>query len=146
MRTALRLRPKNSRTCYVCGPDNPGGLRVSFAADGPHGSRALYTARAEHEGWPGLLHGGVTLALMDEALGWAVYFQGLFGVTAKTETRFRQPIPIGMKLVVKGWTVSRRRRIVMARAEIRVDATEELLLAEADATMYVQDSEQFDQD
>lgn len=83
---------------------------------------------------------------MDEALGWAVYFQGLFGVTAKTETRFRQPIPIGMKLVVKGWTVSRRRRIVMARAEIRVDATEELLLAEADATMYVQDSEQFDQD
>jgi acyl-coenzyme A thioesterase PaaI-like protein len=86
VKTALRLRPKNARTCYVCGPENPGGLRVSFAADGPHGSRALYTARPEHEGWPGLLHGGVTFALMDEALGWAVYFQGLFGVTAKRST------------------------------------------------------------
>ncbi len=146
MRTALRLKPKNSRTCYVCGPDNPGGLRVSFAADGPHGSRALYTARAEHEGWPGLLHGGVTFALMDEALGWAVYFQGLFGVTAKTEARFRQPIPIGVKLIVRAWTVRQRRRIVTARAEIRVDATDELLVAEADATMFIQDSEQFDHD
>ena len=144
MRAALQLRPKNERTCYICGPDNPGGLHVSFAADGPYGSRALYTARAEHEGWPGLLHGGVTFALMDEALGWAVYFQGLLGVTAKTEARFRQPIPIGMKLVVKAWTVSRRRRTVMARAEIRVDARDEPLVAEADATMYVQDSEQFD--
>lgn len=146
MRTALRLKPKNARTCYVCGPDNPGGLRVSFAADGPRGSRALYTARTEHEGWPGLLHGGVTFALMDEALGWAVYFQGLFGVTAKTEARFRQPIPIGVKLIVRAWTVSLRRRIVTARAEIRVDARDGVLVAEADATMFIQDSEHFDHD
>jgi acyl-coenzyme A thioesterase PaaI-like protein len=146
VKRALRLRPKNARACYVCGPENPGGLHVSFAADGPHGSRALYTARPEHEGWPGLLHGGVTFALMDKALGWAVYFQGLFGVTAKTEARFRQPIPIGMKLVIRAWTVSQRRRIVTARAEIRVDANDEVLVAEADATMYVQDSERFDHD
>jgi acyl-coenzyme A thioesterase PaaI-like protein len=83
---------------------------------------------------------------MDEALGWAVYFQGLFGVTAKTKARFRQPIPIGMNLVIRAWTVSQRRRIVTARAEIRVDANDEVLVAEADATMYVQDSERFDHD
>jgi acyl-coenzyme A thioesterase PaaI-like protein len=121
-------------------------LSISFVADGPQGSRALYTARADHEGWPGLLHGGVAFALMDEALGWAVYFQGLFGVTEKIEARFRQPIPIGMKLIVIAWTVSRWRRIVTARAEIRVDAKDEVLVAEADATMYVQGPEQFDYD
>src|SRR6266436_446517 len=64
---SIRLRPKNVRTCYVCGPDNARGLQVAFLADGAHGSRALYTARPEHEGWPGLLHGGVTFSLMDEA-------------------------------------------------------------------------------
>jgi acyl-coenzyme A thioesterase PaaI-like protein len=83
---------------------------------------------------------------MDEAVGWAVHFQGLSGLTAKTEARFRQPIPIGMKLVVKAWTVSQRRQIMTARAEIKVDAENELLVAEADATMYVQDSEQFHND
>jgi acyl-coenzyme A thioesterase PaaI-like protein len=86
------------------------------------------------------------LRLLDEALGWAVYFQGLFGVTAKTEVRFRQPIPIGVKLIVKARTGSQRRRIVTARAEIRVDARDGVLVAEADATMFIQDSEQFDHD
>jgi hypothetical protein len=52
--TSIRLRPKNVRTCYVCGPDNACGLQVAFLADGAHGSRAIYTARPEHEGWPGL--------------------------------------------------------------------------------------------
>jgi acyl-coenzyme A thioesterase PaaI-like protein len=66
--SSIRLRPKNVRTCYVCGPDILSGLQVSFMADGAQGSRALYTARPEHEGWPGLLHGGVTFSLMDEAL------------------------------------------------------------------------------
>jgi hypothetical protein len=59
---SIRLRPKNVRTCYVCGPDNARGLQVAFLADGAQGSRAIYTARPEHEGWPGLLHGGVQSA------------------------------------------------------------------------------------
>jgi hypothetical protein len=66
--TSIRLRPKNVRTCYVCGPDNARGLQVAFLADGAHGSRALYTARPEHEGWPGLLHGGVTFSLRRKGL------------------------------------------------------------------------------
>ena len=117
---AVRVKPKTNR-CYVCGPENPGGLQVPFFADGPHGSRALYTARAEHGGWPGMLHGGVTFALMDEALGWAVHFQGLHGVTARADTRFRQPVPIGAKLIIRGWTLGQRRRLMTARAEIRID-------------------------
>src|SRR6266700_6827802 len=55
---------KDSR-CYVCGPNNPLGLRVPFARDGAQGSQARYTARPEHAGWNGILHGGVTFALMD---------------------------------------------------------------------------------
>ena len=138
---SIRLRPKNVRTCYVCGPDNARGLQVAFLADGAHGSRALYTARPEHKGWPGLLHGGVTFSLMDEALGWAVHFQGLYGVTARIDTRFRRPIPIGMRVVIKAWTIDQRRRIATARAEVRAEAEGQSLLAEADATIFLQESE-----
>src|SRR5438046_8510498 len=63
---SIRLRPKNARTCYVCGPDNARGLQVAFLADGAHGSSALYTARPAHAGWPGLLHGGVPFSLLVE--------------------------------------------------------------------------------
>jgi acyl-coenzyme A thioesterase PaaI-like protein len=135
------VKPK-AKSCYVCGPENPNGLQVPFFPDGPQGSRALYTARAEHGGWPGILHGGVTFALMDEALGWAVHFQGLNGVTARAETRFRQPVPIGTKLIIRGWTLEQRRRVMTARAEIRTDDEDQTLLAETDATMYLMPTEQ----
>jgi len=134
-----RWRKSNVRNCYVCGPDNAVGLHVPFEREGAHGSRAVYTARTEHAGWPGLLHGGVALALMDEALAWALYFQGMYGVTARVETRFRQPIPVGTKMVVRAWSVEKRRRLVEARAEIRGDSDGNPLLAEATATMYVQE-------
>ena len=123
----------------MCGPDNLAGLQVPFFPEGDNGSRAVYTARAEHGGWPGIVHGGVTFSLMDEALGWALYFHGLSGVTARVETRFRQPIPIGTSLVIRAWTLERRRRVVTARAEIRSVSGEQPLPAEADATMYLLD-------
>jgi len=46
-------------------------------------------------------------------------------------------IPVGAKLIVKGWVVKRRRRLFAARAEIRIDGSEATLLAEADATMFL---------
>ncbi|HVJ04539.1 MAG TPA: PaaI family thioesterase [Candidatus Saccharimonadales bacterium] len=134
------VKPK-TKQCFVCGPENPHGLHIPFFPDGPHGSRAQYTARAEHGGWPGILHGGITLALMDEALGWAVYFQGLNGVTARSETRFRQLVPTGAKLIIRGWTIQQRRRAITARAEIRTDDEDQVLLAETDATMFLLETE-----
>ncbi len=133
-----RLRATTNQ-CYVCGVENKSGLHVPFVPDGDNGSRAEYVAQPEHCGWPGIMHGGVTFALMDEALGWAVYFHNLSGVTAKVTVRFREPISVGTRLVVRGWIVERRRRIVTARAEIRGDSEGKPLLAEADATMYVVD-------
>jgi uncharacterized protein (TIGR00369 family) len=143
--SAIRVQPKTER-CYVCGPENPGGLHIPFFADGPCGSRALYTARAEHSGWPGMLHGGVTFALMDEALGWAVHFQGLHGVTARADTRFRQPVRVGDKLIIRGWTLAQRRRLMTARAEIRIDNQDQTLVAEIDATMYLLDADKISDD
>jgi acyl-coenzyme A thioesterase PaaI-like protein len=136
---AIQLDPKTTR-CYVCGPDNPAGLHVPFHAHGAHGARAQYTVRGEHCGWPGILHGGISFALMDEALAWACHFQGLYGVTAKVVTRFRQPLSVGARLIILGWTTERRRRLVSARAEIRLDTDDGPVVAEAEATMYLPDA------
>lgn len=123
--------------CYVCGLDNPFGLKVPFEQEGAEGSVARYIARMEHGGWNGILHGGVTFSLMDEALGWALFFQQKPSVTAKVTTRFNKPVPIGAPLVIRGWVVRERSRMIDARAEVRSDDSSNTLFAEADATMYL---------
>jgi acyl-coenzyme A thioesterase PaaI-like protein len=132
----LLLKPK-TRNCYACGSDNSRGLRVPFAPDGPHGSCGVYAASADHCGWPGILHGGVTFTLMDEALGWAVHFQGINAVTARAETRFRKPVPVGANLIIRAWTLTRRKSLITARAEVRFDDNDLTLIAETDAIMHV---------
>jgi acyl-coenzyme A thioesterase PaaI-like protein len=133
------VKPKTDQ-CWVCGPRNPSGLQIRFEPVGDNGSRARYVARAEHGGWPGVLHGGLLLALMDEALGWSLYFHGAGGVTARFDARFRRQVPIGSTLIIRAWTLERRGRLVKARAEVRADTDEGLLLVEATASMFVGES------
>jgi acyl-coenzyme A thioesterase PaaI-like protein len=132
----VRLDTKTDR-CWVCGPGNPSGLHVTFEPDGDRGSRAVYVARDEHRGWPGVLHGGLLLALMDEALGWSLYFHGAGGLTARFDARFRQPAVIGSTLIIRAWTLERRGRLVKAHAEVRLDTDHGAVVAEADASMFV---------
>jgi acyl-coenzyme A thioesterase PaaI-like protein len=137
IRNLLVERGDNTDQCYVCGQANQKGLRIPFCQDGPHGAQAQYVTRRELDGWPGVLHGGITFALMDEALAWALLFQGIRGVTARAETSFKRPIRTGTPLDIRGWTVSRRRQLITARAEIRTADPAAELMAEMEATMFV---------
>jgi acyl-coenzyme A thioesterase PaaI-like protein len=121
--------------CFVCGPHNPLGLQVPFERDGETGSTAVYVARKEHGGWTGILHGGVTFSLMDEAFGWCLFFQNIPAVTARVETRFHKPIPIGTRLYIRAWAVRKRRRLYDARAEVRIGDAAGPLAAESDAVL-----------
>jgi hypothetical protein len=44
-----------------------------------------------------------------------------------------------MRVVIKAWTIDQRRRIATARAEVRAEAEGQSLLAEADATIFLQE-------
>ena len=75
--------------CYVCGSDNAASLGVVFERGDDGRSSTTYRARPEHDGWPGMLHGGVLFALLDDAVGWAARFNGFPCVTARAEIRYR---------------------------------------------------------
>ncbi len=125
--------------CYVCGCDNPQGLHIAFCADGADGCRAEYTARPEHVGWPGIIHGGMLFTLMDEAVAWALMYAGLHGVTARGQFRFCAPATVGARLDITARVVSRQRRLVRAHAEVRGGDNNDTLIAELDASMYLTD-------
>jgi len=130
-------RGDDTAGCYVCGHANPIGMRVRFVRDGEQGSRAQYVSRIEHDGWPGVLHGGVTFALMDEAVAYALFFQGIRGVTARVETSFKRPIRTGTALLVRAWMLDRKRKLITAKAEVRTDDEQSDLLADMNATMFL---------
>lgn len=121
--------------CYVCGPDNPGGLNVPYYPDGSMAAVAIYIARPEHRGWTGILHGGVLFSLMDEAFGWSLFFENIPVVTAKIETRFHKPVAIGTPLHIRAWVTGQRRSLYDARAEVRIDHPQGELVAEAEAVL-----------
>ena len=57
-----------------------------------------------------MLHGGLLLALMDEALGWSLYFHGAGGLTARFDARFRQQSRSALA-GIRAWTMGRRARL-----------------------------------
>ena len=111
----------NSRMCFVCGMRNPIGLKVFFYQDEEGRVVAHFTGKEEHEGYPGVMHGGIVTALLDEVIGRVGLAYDLWGVTAKLEVRFRHPVPLGQPLTLVGEMTRLRSRTLEGRGEIRLE-------------------------
>jgi len=114
--------------CYGCGDLNPEGLRIDFQTEG---RRVLgrFLARDVHQGYPGLAHGGIAAAALDEAMGWAMYAAGAWAVTARINVKYRRPILLGERLSVTAEIMRERTRTLEAEAVILAD--DGTILAEA---------------
>ena len=106
-----------SRSCIVCGQDNLTGLRLRFAVD-EKGSSASWEARAPFEGFPGVIHGGIVLALLDDAMWYAALGSVGPTLTAEATVRYHRRLEIGMTVDVRGAVESRHGRICLCRAEL----------------------------
>jgi uncharacterized protein (TIGR00369 family) len=114
----MKKQPSSSM-CFVCGQDNPIGLKAIFVEDGDC-VVAQFTPREEHQGYPGLMHGGLISTLLDEVLARTAFFNDFWSVTVKMETRFHHPVAIGERLTIMGEIVRQRSRVLEAHGEIRL--------------------------
>lgn len=125
----------NSKHCFVCGVENSLGLRLEFFEIGEGRVAAEPVLPQSYQGYPGIVHGGIVAAMLDEISGRAAMIEdhNHFRLTAKLEIRYRRPVPVGEKLRLQGWVVQDRGRLMDAHAEIRLmDGT---LAAEAKAVL-----------
>jgi len=124
-------RPSLARLCFGCGSENPRGLGLRFRLENER-AIAEFTASPDLQGYPGYVHGGGVATMLDEAMGWAAYGQGIWAVTARMTARFRRPVPLEEPLTVRGWVVRDRGRLLTLRSEVR--SRQGRLLAEAEGT------------
>jgi len=104
--------------CFACGPNNPIGLKLTFAfEDGKYVTR--FTPRREHQGYTGVTHGGILSTLLDEVMARLVYTMNQRAVTAEMKIRLKKIVPAGEELVVSGWVVSESRKLIECAAEAK---------------------------
>ncbi len=114
--------------CYGCGESNTEGLHIDFDVDGKL-VRGRFLPRKPHQGFPGVTHGGIAAAVLDEAMGWAMYAAGAWAMTARMEIRYRRPLPLGEEVNVTAKVVRDRGRRL--EAEARIESSSGEVLAEA---------------
>ena len=103
-------RQPSSRHCFVCGVQNPYGLKLQFVDDGESTVRAQVIVPDHYNGYPGVVHGGIIAALLDETAGRSLLLDGnedQLMVTLKLEIKYRRPTPTGVPLTLIGQVVKR---------------------------------------
>ena len=114
----------NSRSCFLCGRENPVSLKVSWYNDpDARRVRATVVVPDDYNSYPGIVHGGVVAALLDETAGRAVMIDGDWAnlmVTLKLEVTYRRATPTGTPLEVAGWVLRDGPRRARVAGEIRL--------------------------
>jgi acyl-coenzyme A thioesterase PaaI-like protein len=107
--------------CFVCDPDNSGGMRQRFFLDRDRQRVvAEYTPTVDQSGAPDYAHGGATMAVLDDAMAWAIIaMKERFGLSRRVETDFVRPVMVGRTYSVEAWVESFEERSLEARAEVR---------------------------
>jgi acyl-coenzyme A thioesterase PaaI-like protein len=141
----------SSRWCFVCGVENPCGLKIRFHNDGYHRSLARVTLGEQYQSYPGIVHGGILTTILDETMGRAILAedgsddisQARFMFTVKMETRFRKSVPLNEEFIVRGRVEQDRGRMVQVSGEVVLG--DGMVAVEASATLVTIPPEQVDQ-
>ncbi len=80
-------RKLQARYCFVCGSDNPRGLRIPYYYDGER-VKTEFVPGPELCGFDNIVHGGIVYSLADEAMMHLIWASGLRAVTAEVTMRY----------------------------------------------------------
>ena len=143
----MAIKQPNSKMCFICGLENPIGLHLHIYETEPGAVESTYLAPDHFQGYPGVLHGGIVAAIVDEIAGRSLMgndpMNPRFMFTAKMEVKYRRNVPVGKELKIIGRAGKSRGKSAEAWAGIYDVETNELL-AEGNVLLIDVPTEQFD--
>ena len=106
-------------TCFVCGPDNPDGMRLVFTLDEERQTFICdFMLDKRYTGPPGHCHGGIIAAILDDAMGKVNKLRHVIALTKEMTVEYLKPVPLHKPLRVEGKAVSVHGRQHVNMAEI----------------------------
>jgi uncharacterized protein (TIGR00369 family) len=110
-------------------------LQLKFYNTNPGEVSVEYTVPDQFQGYPGVVHGGIVAAMLDEVTGRAHMDAdpNRMMFTAKLEIRYRKNVPIGQPLRIIGRVEKNKKRVTTSKGEIYGPNGD--LLAEAEAIL-----------
>ncbi|HAB19907.1 MAG TPA: PaaI family thioesterase [Verrucomicrobiota bacterium] len=109
----------NTRNCFVCGLQNPVGLRLGIATD-RRVVEARFQFRREFCGFTDTIHGGLIATVLDEIMVWAVGVgTGELSYCAEMTVRFQRPATPESDILARGeLEANKRGRLFLAKGEL----------------------------
>ncbi len=105
--------------CFVCGPNNPDGMRLRFTYDE---ERDCFVCRfrlgKRYTGPPGHCHGGIIATILDEAMGKVNKLRHVIAMTSEMTVNYLKPVPLKQPLRVESREVKVKGRKHINMAEI----------------------------
>lgn len=119
--------------CFVCGRENPHGLKLRFTKESETSLSTEFTPPDYWTGWGRMMHGGFHGLLLDETMSWVAF--GLMDVkgfvTKEMTVKYLRPVYVGSKLKVTGRLEEDTGGEIRTRAEITDGEGNVLTVAQA---------------
>ncbi len=114
---------ENNNRCLVCGQDNQYGLQVKPDIDSDSADVKIECTPPEHfQGWANIVHGGILGTLLDEAISYVgIASFNSPAMTVQLEIRFKNPAPVGKKLIITAKRAKIHQRLIEATSDITLE-------------------------
>lgn len=127
---------RDDDVCFVCGKKNVKGFKLKFSLDKEKKTmQTIFIPEEWQQGYAEIIHGGIISTLLDEVMGKLAFELGMNAITAELSVRFKKPVGLNDKLLVKGQIGKETSRIIYAQAEARF--TNGSLAAEANSKLII---------
>ena len=119
--TTALVKDFDHAACLLCGTENPWSLGLSFTADPEGRVSTCLQADTRFQGYAGMLHGGVSAAVLDAAMTHCLFHRGIRAVTADLRVRYVKTVPLNHAVEVRAWVMAATPPLYRLKAELALN-------------------------
>jgi acyl-coenzyme A thioesterase PaaI-like protein len=108
--------------CIICGQKNSNGLMINYEILPDGKIFGQWIPSIKHEGFKGIVHGGLLSTVIDEAMSKSIIAQHIEALTVELNVRFHHYAEPDELLNIQGWIVTQNKRKILTEGILETDS------------------------